>query len=114
MAKGRRAGSSTSMPMATPPVEFVHLLMTSTTAQGKPAGAPEGVYGGTESIPGNLGASLGGTFVPFSDEVLSQRYPTKGAYITLVVRSAFQLLDDRYILLEDVIRYIVNAWREAP
>jgi hypothetical protein len=30
------------------------------------------------------------------------------------VRSAFQLLDDRYILLEDVIRYIVNAWREAP
>jgi hypothetical protein len=88
--------------------------MTSTTAQGEPAGAPEGVYGGTESIPGNLGASLGGTFVPFSDEVLSQRYPTKGAYITLVVRSAFQLLDDRYILLEDVIRYIVNAWREAP
>ena len=65
---------------------------------GLPAGAPLGAYGGIEpaGFPSNLFLILGGTFDPFSDEQLEERYPHR-TYKVLVNRAADHLFDKGYI-----------------
>jgi hypothetical protein len=75
------------------------------TPAGEPAGAPTGVYGGTDAI----GPAFGGTYPPFSDEELARRYPTEDVSLELVTRAADQLLQDGYILQEDRDLYIIEA-----
>jgi hypothetical protein len=82
------------------------------TQTDEPAGAPTGVYGGTDATlcpSGNLGLAFGGTYTPFSDEELARRYPTEDVYLELVTRAADQLLHDEYILQEDRDLYIIEA-----
>ena len=81
---------------------------------GKHAGAPLGVYAGLDSAhlqPFNLFAWLGGTFDPFSAQELDQRYPSNGAYVELVAKSAAALLAGRFILAEDYEAYVEAAKR---
>jgi Alpha/beta hydrolase domain len=90
--------------------------MPTVLRNGGRAGAPLGVYGGLDLDylkPLNLTAWLGGTFMPFSDQEITARYPSTADYVQLVRNAAASLLADRCILKEDYDAYIQAApwWR---
>jgi hypothetical protein len=73
------------------------------TRRGLPAGAPLGTYRGIESagFPSNVFVILGGTFEPFSEHELADRYPSTHVVRKLVKRAADELFENRYILQAD-------------
>ena len=82
---------------------------------GKPAGAPLGEYNGIEPRaldPFDLFVVFGGYFEPFSAAQLKARYGTRGEYVQRVKRSARELVESRFILAEDYVRYVVDAARQ--
>jgi hypothetical protein len=81
---------------------------------GERVGAPLGVYGGLDSEyyePFNVYPWLGGTFEPFSEQELKQRYPSDATYFELVEKAAAALLAERFILEEDYEAYLASAKR---
>lgn len=81
---------------------------------GERVGAPLGVYGGLDPNfyePLNLYPWLGGSFEPFSDQELKERYPDDDMYFELVEKAAAALLADRFILEEDYEAYVASARR---
>jgi hypothetical protein len=56
---------------------------------------------------------LGGIFLPFAEEELKARYPTRSAYVTAVTRAADAALRDGHILQLDRDRYVREA-QQAP
>ena len=97
--------------------------MSRTLPNGDPAGAPLGVYKGLDYSflvnpggfpPGNLMPLLAGTFTPFSQEELTERYGDAANYVALVTAAAKELYDDGYILEADYDAYVEDAERENP
>jgi Alpha/beta hydrolase domain len=86
--------------------------MPTVLANGEQAGAPLGVYRGTDpDYKGhpNIYAWYGGSFEPFSAEELKARYPSHDAYVDLVEKAAAELLAERFILQEDYDAYVQSA-----
>ncbi len=83
---------------------------------GQAAGAPLGTYTGLNmdvdadaEPPINVYAVIGGTFAPFSDEELRERYPDHDTYVSRVTRAADHLLAGGYILEQDRDAYVLEA-----
>ena len=77
---------------------------------GEVAGAPLGTYAGLHPVgPDELLVWIAGTFAPFSDEELAQRYPDHETYVNRVTRAADYLLERGYILEEDRDAYVAEA-----
>ena len=81
---------------------------------GEEAGAPRGTYGGVNldvdpEVPEAVFVMLGGTFEPFSDDELRERYQDDETYLSRVTRAADYLLHNRYILEEDRDAYVRAA-----
>jgi hypothetical protein len=89
---------------------------------GAPAGAPLGIY--TSLNPEYLGywmeepsfdafagvlTSITGTFEPFDEAEMQERYPNHGTYANRVARAALALYQDGYILAEDRRAYVQDA-----
>ena len=81
---------------------------------GEVAGAPLGVYAGLnpdidpdDPISGFV--LFAGTFTPFSDEELAERYPDHETYVNRVTRAADYLWEKGYILEEDRDAYVREA-----
>lgn len=86
--------------------------MPSTGPDGRNIGAPLGVYGGLDLAhldPFNLFNVLGGTFEPFSDEAIVERYPSHEIYRARVEMAVDTLIDQRLLLKEDRRTYIKAA-----
>ncbi|TVR92032.1 MAG: hypothetical protein EA416_08290 [Trueperaceae bacterium] len=83
--------------------------------EGQAGGAPLGTYTGLnldvdlDAEPTNVFALIGGTFEPFSEEVLAERYPDHETYVRRVTRAADHLLDGGYILEHDRDAYVAEA-----
>ncbi len=89
---------------------------------GDPAGAPLGTYTGMnmdflgywiedpsfDAFAGIL-TSITGTFTPFDEDELRERYPDHETYVEQVTRAAESLYEDGYILEEDRDAYIDEA-----
>ena len=85
---------------------------------GEVAGAPLGVYTGlnpdTDPDDPTAGFVLfGGTFTPFDEAELRERYPDHETYVNRVTRAADYLLDRGYILEEDRDAYVLEAEQSA-
>ena len=87
---------------------------------GQVAGAPLGTYTGMNmdvdeeaEPPINVFAAGGGTFTPFSDEELRERYPDHETYVSRVTRAADHLLAGGYILDQDRDAYVLEAERSS-
>ena len=82
-------------------------------------GAPLGTYTGLnpgvdlEADPTNIFVFIGGTFEPFSEEQLRERYPDHQTYVSLVAGAADHLLEGGYILEQDRDAYVKAAVEEA-
>jgi Alpha/beta hydrolase domain len=88
--------------------------MPTVLPNGEQAGAPLGIYRGTDphyKDDPNYYAWIGGSFEPFSAEELKARYPSHDAYVDLVEKAAAALLADRFILEEDYEAYVASAKR---
>jgi hypothetical protein len=88
--------------------------MPTVLPNGERVGAPLGVYGGLDPEyyePFNAYPWLGGTFEPFSEQELKQRYPSDATYFELVEKAAAALLAERFILEEDYEAYLAAAKR---
>jgi hypothetical protein len=88
--------------------------MPTVLPNGKQAGAPLGIYRGTDpDYKGdpNYYAWIGGSFEPFPAEELKARYPSPDTYVGLVEKAAAALLADRFILEEDYEAYVASAKR---
>ncbi len=87
--------------------------MPTLTMGGKQVGAPLGTYGGVDfgfaGGPGIFFAN-GGTFTPFSDDELQALYTNRGSYASRVQRSALALMRDGYLLPEDGMAIIQEAY----
>ena len=74
---------------------------------GTTVGAPVGRYIAAalhhffEEDPPNLVAAMGGTFEPFSDEELAERYPTREDYLELYEAALDEVIEEGYVLEED-------------
>ncbi len=87
------------------------------------AGAPVGRYVGfaaeyMEQDPPNMLAAMGGTFEPFSDEELAERYPTRQDYLERYEAALDEVIEEGYVLEEDRDRLLARAGEvdipEAP
>jgi hypothetical protein len=81
---------------------------------GEEAGAPLGTYTGLnpDADPDDPTAGyvfFGGTFTPFDEAELRERYPDHETYVSRVTRAADYLLDRGYILQEDRDAYVLEA-----
>ena len=82
---------------------------------GREAGAPLGSYtglnlaGAPPTTVERILLFLSGTFTPFDDDELQERYPNPGAYVNRVARAAENLLEQGYILEEDKDAYVRDA-----
>jgi Alpha/beta hydrolase domain len=86
--------------------------MPAALPNGQQAGAPLGIYRGTDpdyKDSSNYYAWIGGSFEPFSAEEIKARYSSRDAYVDLVEKSAAALLDERFILQEDYDAYVQSA-----
>lgn len=86
--------------------------MTSTTPDGQLAGAPLGTYTGLDTRhlkPLNLFNVLGGTFTPFSNTDISDRYGDHKTYVSRITRAADQMVEARFILPEDRNNFVRDA-----
>jgi Alpha/beta hydrolase domain len=86
--------------------------MPAALPNGEQAGAPLGIYRGTDpdyKDHPNYYAWIGGSFEPFSAEELAKRYPSREVYPELVRKAAAALLAERLILQEDYDAYIRSA-----
>jgi len=87
--------------------------------EGQIAGAPLGTYTGLnpdvdlEAEPTSILVFIGGTFEPFSDEELRERYPDHETYVTRVTRAADHLLAGGYILEQDRDAYVAEAQQSS-
>lgn len=77
--------------------------------EGKPAGAPLGTYTGTNPSGEPPYGFFGGTFSPFDDEELRERYPHRREYADRVTRAADRLLAEGYIVQADRDAYVRAA-----
>jgi hypothetical protein len=73
---------------------------------------PIGTYTGVETLldpatpaPVRSLISQGGTFTPFSEDLLRTLYPSRGAYVSEIADAAGAARDQGWILGEDVARY---------
>ena len=81
---------------------------------GTTVGAPVGRYIALvseylEKDPSNLGAAISGTFEPFSDEELAQRYPTREDYLERYEAALDAVIEEGYVLEEDRERLLARA-----
>jgi hypothetical protein len=73
---------------------------------GHPAGAPLGTYTGIDPAGESPYGPFGGTFSPYADEEICERYPDPGVYVDRVTRAADRLLADGYIVQADRDAYV--------
>ena len=81
---------------------------------GTVAGAPVGRYVGfaaeyLEQDPPNTVAAISGTFEPFSDEELAERYPTREDYLERHEAALDAVIEEGYVLEEDRGRLLARA-----
>jgi hypothetical protein len=82
---------------------------------GQVVGAPLGTYTGLnadadlEADPANILVAIGGTFEPFGEEELRERYPDDATYLRRVTRAADRLLEAGYILEQDRDAFVEEA-----
>jgi hypothetical protein len=94
--------------------------------EGQVVGAPLGTYTGINppfleawfeppslDVFARVLTSIAGTFTPFSDEELRERYPDHETYVSRVTRAADYLLASGYILEEDRDAYVAEAEQSA-
>jgi hypothetical protein len=76
---------------------------------GRPAGAPLGTYTGIDPAGEPPYGVFGGTFRPFTDHELGERYPDPREYVDRVTRAADRLLAEGYIVEADRDAYVRAA-----
>ena len=81
-------------------------------------GAPVGRYVGfvpeyMEQEPENYSAAISGTFEPFSDEELAERYPTRQDYLERYEAALDAVIAEGYVLEEDRDRLLARAGEVA-